>query len=152
MHKFSNNFILKLQNNRILSSVLMVSGGTLFAQILTIVTTPLITRIYSTEQYGILTTFNSVLSILGIAGAMKYELAIPIADNEKSAYQCFKLSVFTLFFTTLLIFIVLLIGGEAVLDFLGAGNLYEYRLIIPIGIFMVQYFSIVIQYYYRERF
>lgn len=151
MSKILKLFIRILKGNRILSNILMVSGGTLFAQIFAIITTPVITRIYTTEEYGILTTFNSVLSILGIAGALKFELAIPIADDEKSAFQCFIISILALFFTTFIIFSGLFVGGREVLEYLGAENLYNYCWVIPIGIFLVQYFAIVIQYSYRER-
>lgn len=140
-----------LSNNTILKSVFMISGGTAFAQVLTTLTTPIVTRIYSTSEYGILTLFNSIISILGIAGALKYEMSIPIAESEDKAKDSLILSIVVLLCTSAIVTILLAITGENILDMLGARELYTYWYMVPIGIFCVQLFAIFVQYAYRNK-
>lgn len=141
----------RITKNYLLKNIFLVSGGTAFAQILTTVTTPIVTRIYTTSEYGILTTFNSILSILGLVGALKYELSIPIADNEEEAKDCLTLSSIVLIVTTVVITIAILLGGKSFLELFGATDLFAYWYMIPLGIFLVQLFAIYVQYSYRNK-
>ncbi len=151
LEKIISYFKVKILTNSMVKNIFFVGGGTAFAQILTTVSTPIITRIYSTSEYGLLTTFNSVLSILGIAGALKYELSIPIAEDEEHAKDSIFLSVFVLVLTTLIITLILFLDGERVLQMLGTQDLFVYWYMIPLGVFCVQLFAIFIQYAYRNK-
>nr|WP_303183117.1 oligosaccharide flippase family protein [Lachnoclostridium phocaeense] len=151
MNKGLTSFLERLKKNRILASILAVSGGTMFAQVLSTITTPIVTRMFSTSEYGILTTFNSILSILGIVGALKYELSISVADDDEMSISCFRLSVIVLMITTSILTFLLFQDHRKILHYFGADNLAEYWYMIPIGIFLIQYFAIAIQYSYRQR-
>ncbi|BCZ26073.1 hypothetical protein EUBC25_01600 [Claveliimonas bilis] len=123
----------------------------MFAQVLSTITTPIVTRMFSASEYGILTTFNSILSILGIVGALKYELSILVADDDETSISCFRLSVIVLMITTSILTFILFLNNRIILPYLGADNLAEYWYMIPIGIFLIQYFAIAIQFSYRQR-
>ncbi|MDB5123364.1 MAG: hypothetical protein JWP94_1493 [Mucilaginibacter sp.] len=88
-------------------NVLLVSGGTVVAQALTLLCSPIITRLYSAVDFGVFQQYQSVLSFLVIAGAFRYELAILVPNEEEDAFSLTALSVclniFMFFFLSLIV-------------------------------------------------
>jgi lipopolysaccharide exporter len=68
--------------------------GTTAAQIIGIVTSPIISRIYSPADYGIFALFVAVTSILSVFIAGRYELAIMLPASHDEAFSILKLSIF----------------------------------------------------------
>ena len=46
-------FVRKHKGNSFVKTISMVVGGTAFAQILTILVSPILTRLYTPEQFGV---------------------------------------------------------------------------------------------------
>ena len=89
-------FVSKYAGSKFAKGVLFISGGTAIAQILNTLFSMVITRIYTPEEYGILTVYTSVLLIVSTAGALKYEWGIPISDDDESAANVLVLSFLVL--------------------------------------------------------
>ncbi len=62
----------------------LVSGNVL-AQVITLAAYFILTRIYSTEDYGLFSIFYSYIEVLIILSTCKYELAIVAADTDHEA-------------------------------------------------------------------
>lgn len=72
-----------LKSNTSLKHITMIAGGTTLAQLVNILATPVISRIYSPEDFGVAAVFMSVVSILSVISALRYELAIPLPKTER---------------------------------------------------------------------
>ena len=89
--------------NPVINSVRYKSGflrnvGTLFtgtsvAQILPLVISPFLTRVYSPEEFGILAMFVAFSSVIGVISTGRYELAIIQAKSDRMAVAVFALSI-----------------------------------------------------------
>jgi O-antigen/teichoic acid export membrane protein len=53
--------------------------GTALGQAASVLLAPVLTRIYLPDQFGHLSVYTATLAIIGVAAALGYELAIPIA-------------------------------------------------------------------------
>lgn len=73
--------------------------GTALAQIIPLVITPFLSRIYSPEQFGIFALFTAVLSSLSVLATGRYELAIGLPRNDVNAVNiaAFSISACTIF-------------------------------------------------------
>jgi O-antigen/teichoic acid export membrane protein len=76
-------------------SVATLTRGTVMGQILVILASPVLTRWYSPADFGVLAAFISLFSLLLIVNSLRYELAIPIAEDNQTAAELLIL-VFTL--------------------------------------------------------
>src|SRR5690625_1762348 len=110
----------------------MIAGGTAFAQLLTLLLSPIVTRIYSPEEYGVLTTFTAILGILSLA-AFKYEVAIPITKNEKIAINLLVLCLIVLSLFVIGLTIIILFFGEDLLKIFNFQPMHNFRYLIPLG-------------------
>lgn len=132
-------------------NVAMLTGGTAFAQILSFVLIPVITRIYPPDQYGILTIYVSILGLLGLLGSLNYELAIPIAESDKKAINVLVFSFIILIVSFSLLSILLFFFGNQFLIIFNSSTLIDYQYLIPIGFLLIGLYNILTQWLLRRK-
>ncbi|WP_143020648.1 lipopolysaccharide biosynthesis protein [Marinilactibacillus psychrotolerans] len=155
LSKFNSKKIIELLKNKFLSdkmvrNIAVVSGGTAIGQIANMMFTPIITRVYSPSEYGILSVFSSILLIFSFS-SLKYELAIPIAKKEDESVNILSLSILVLSIISLSAGLIVTFFGEQVLNLLNAESLFPYRFFIPIGIFFQGLYLIFNQWMFRIK-
>lgn len=74
-----------MSKNSFLRSVLTVSSGTVIAQVVTILFQPVISRLYTPEDMGILANFVAITTILSVIAAGCYECAVVLPEKKKEA-------------------------------------------------------------------
>ncbi|MEJ6066323.1 oligosaccharide flippase family protein [Psychrobacter sp. 16-Bac2893] len=83
-------------------NVSMLVGGTAFAQLITIILLPVLTRLYSPEDFGVLAVYLSFVSLISVVSCLRLEIAIPIPKEDKDALALFVLSLGSVVVITLL--------------------------------------------------
>ncbi len=77
-------------------NVLKLSGGTFFAQLLSLAVLPLISRLYTPEEFGFLTLVMVSMNFLAMIYPMKYDQAIILPPRQEEAvnivFGCFALA------------------------------------------------------------
>jgi O-antigen/teichoic acid export membrane protein len=141
----------KLFQSSFAKSVAMITGGTTIAQLLNALFSPIITRLYSPEEYGVLSVYTSILGLIVIIASLRYELGIPIAEDDEKAVNVMALCFFVLIIFVIVVFLIFLFFGEPILTFLDASSLVNYRYLIPIGVFLAGAYKILLQWAYRNN-
>jgi len=145
-----NRLINKFLKGRITKNIFLIAGGTAFVQIVNVIISPILTRIYSPEEFGILTIYTSLIGLIAGTQSFRYELAIPISDDGDSidvVLLCFLI----LIFNTLVLTVILLLAGNSVLTLLSADELLKYKLLIPVGILLFGLYQIFMMWNYRKK-
>src|SRR5690554_2501445 len=75
------------------TDVLKLVTGTTLAQIIVVLTSPLLTRLYGPEAFGFYALFASITGILGVIACMRYELAIMLPKTDEEAANLLGLSL-----------------------------------------------------------
>ncbi len=146
------NFIIDyLSKRRFVRSVLVLAGGTAFAQALTILISPIITRLYSPQDFGVLAVYVSLLAILGGISSLNYENAIPIADDDESAVNVVALSCIILFATGFLIVFFLFFFGDYLIGWTNTPAIKPFLALLPLGILGVGLYQILSNWAVRKR-
>ncbi len=65
------------------SNILTLVAGTTFAQIITILASPIITRLDGPGAFGLVALFTSIASILNVVACLRYEFAIVLSKSDK---------------------------------------------------------------------
>lgn len=138
--KIINNLLEKKSSN--FKNVLKLSSSLFFVQIITYLSSPLITRIYSPESFGIFASYTSIISILTVASTFSYELAINFPEDEENpillVWICFILLLLTTFLlVTLLIFLTLILDISEIKNL----SFNPVFLFIPFGVFITGIYS-----------
>lgn len=85
-------YLKGLLKNKFLQNVTTLMSGTAIAQLLSFLLLPILTRLYSQEAFGILASFTAITSVIASFATLKYDTAIVLPKEDKSAYALLKLS------------------------------------------------------------
>src|SRR5436190_2606709 len=75
-------------------NIFALSAGAVGAQILNFFLTIVLTRIYSPSDFGLLTIYLSVASLVSVIATGKYEVAIVVAKSREEGIALVRLSLF----------------------------------------------------------
>lgn len=116
--------------------VLKLVTGTTFAQIVTILASPFLTRLYGPEAFGFLAIFTSITSIIGVIACMRYELAIMLPKDDREAANLLALCLLFVGIISVLTIPLIYFGGDAFLSLIKEPGLAPYLVLIPPFVFI----------------
>lgn len=124
---------------------------TTIAQVIPILIYPLITRIYSPSEIGILSVFLSITGILSVLATGRYELAIMIPIEDTAAIKLVKLSILiTSLFTAFSLLVIIILKNE-ILSFINEPLLANFLWLMPISIFLTGILQVFLYYLNRQK-
>ncbi|MCZ6645817.1 MAG: oligosaccharide flippase family protein [SAR324 cluster bacterium] len=118
-----------------LRNVFVLAGGTAFGHGLIVLSAPLLTRLYTPAEFGALSVYTSILTILLVVSALRYEWAIPLPADDEAAIRLFWLSILLVSLTALLILLVQALAGDFLVARTGTAGLRPLLWLLPLGLF-----------------
>lgn len=82
-----------MQSKKYIYNFFAVAGGTLIAQVITFIASPLLSRLYSPIAFGYFSTYSATVSILAVISCARYELAIPLPKDILKSVNIFKVAI-----------------------------------------------------------
>ncbi|MBD3843179.1 MAG: oligosaccharide flippase family protein [Campylobacterales bacterium] len=70
-------------------NVLTLMTGTTIAQAIPIAISPILTRIYTPEDFAVFALFVSIVGIMAVVSTGKYEMSLILPKKDTFAYQLF---------------------------------------------------------------
>lgn len=74
-----------MPRGRFARQLLLLSSGTLAGQAIVVATSPLLTRLFTPEEFGLLTVFTAIMGFVGNGVGLRYELAVPLGESDEEA-------------------------------------------------------------------
>ncbi len=125
-----------LPKNAFARGVSVLVGGTAGAQVLTVLAAPLLTRLYSPEDFGLLAVYGSLLAMIGVISSLRYELAIPLPEDDAESANVAALCLILVGVSTLLSGLLVLQLGQPIAAALGVPQLEAYLWLLPVGVLL----------------
>lgn len=119
----------------------LVSGAA-GAQMLLVLASPLLTRLYTPDDFGVLAVYAGVLSIITVFGCLRYEIAIPLPKSDIAAYNIMAICAIILIFFTLVISFIIFLWGGALFELMNVSALESFSWLIPAGLLFTGLYSI----------
>lgn len=126
---------MSLAKSSLKSDVIRLVSGTALAQLLLILATPLITRLFPPEAFGIAAMFSSVTAILGVVTCMRYEMAISIPKTDSEAANLVGLCIIIAVSFSFITALIAIFFGTPLLTAIGLEELVPYRWSLPMMVF-----------------
>ena len=111
-------------------------SGTTIAQAIPILISPILTRLYSPSEFGMLALYLGLVNILAVVATGRYEAAIVLPKSSKDAAGILALCFILTLATVLLVALVLLGFGDTLLELLDATELGALVYLLPISILL----------------
>jgi O-antigen/teichoic acid export membrane protein len=132
-------------------NVLTLMTGTGFAQIIPIIASPILTRLYTPEDFGILAMFVAIISILGTVSTGKYELAIVIPEKDNEAFNILSLGIILTFIISLIILVIVVVGSYFISPEIKK-QIGIWLYLSPVAVFFVGLFNMLRYYNLRKKY
>lgn len=119
-----------------LRNVLTVATGSAAAQAVTLAFTPITTRLYGPEAYGLQGLFFSVVGLLATTAALGYPMAMILPREDAQARAIGRLSVYIGTAVSVVVAVLFVIASDSLLALLNAEALSGFVLLIPLAMFI----------------
>ena len=123
----------KLPNNLFVRNASVLVGGTLMGQFLLVMASPLLTRLYSPHDFGLLAVYTSMLAITLLLASVRYDLAIPLPEDDAEAANIVALSLILVGIASFLVAIMVLVFRGYIAKILDLPELVSHLWLLPLG-------------------
>ncbi|TIP10383.1 MAG: hypothetical protein E5X73_21995 [Mesorhizobium sp.] len=108
--------------------------GSILGRAISVVTVPILSRIYSPADYGMLSVYTSLVFILQPIMTLRYLVGIPLPKRDEMALNVFALSGLLLMFFTPVLAVLLGLFGPQMLGLLSIPELAPWWWLVLIGV------------------
>jgi lipopolysaccharide exporter len=137
--------------NSFIFDTLIVIGGSTMGALITIVATPIITRYYTPDAYGIFAVFTSIVSLISIIACMRYEYAIVLPKSDDDAINIFAVCILIAFVLSSILIPFFWFFQSQIITLFNLPNLGSYILIIPFMVLINGVFTALFYWNTRTR-
>jgi len=131
-------------------NILVLASGTTLAQSIPIAVSPILTRIFSPEDFGILAVYIAIVTILSVVVTGRYEQAIMLPKSQRDAVHIVILSMFIALIFSLICLAGVLFFHEDLRNLTGNIDLGNWLYFIPLSIFIAGCYNTL--YLWNNRF
>lgn len=137
------NYINKNIKSEFVRNVLTIFTGVSFAQIIPIIISPLLTRLYTPADFAILGLFTSTAMLFSNIATLSYDQAIMLPKKNSDAVNIMALSVICVIGVTLLSAVVVVVFNNQLTGLMKNPALKMWLYFVPIAVFLGGMFKIL---------
>ncbi|WP_198266329.1 lipopolysaccharide biosynthesis protein [sulfur-oxidizing endosymbiont of Gigantopelta aegis] len=117
-------------------NVLTLMAGSSIAQALPIAISPILTRIYTPDEFGIFALYLSIVTVISTVVTGRYELAILLPKKTEDANNILIMSILISFFVSFMLVLIVFKFDEKIIKLIGNPELKNWLYFIPLAIFL----------------
>ena len=121
----------------------IMAGGAAAAQALAVLIAPLLSRIYTPAEFGVLGVYVSIITVLQVVAMLGYHGAIPLPKDDDEVLALVVLSGAVLVSVSALLGVAMLFAGPLIVALTEAPVLASYLWVFPAGLLLVGGFEIL---------
>jgi len=145
------NFKGKFEGFIFYKNILILLRGSALAQFIPLLISPLIARLYSPQEFGVLALFTSISTIFGSVINGRYEQALVLVESDEEAKHVTILSILISAIASIFLFIIIILSGDYILSFLNIEELDFWFYLIPLVVFSIGVFNTLNFYHLRQK-
>lgn len=144
-------FLKKIFKNDFSKYVFTLMVGTGIAQLIPILISPVLTRLYAPEFFGVFALFVAITTTLSSIANGRYDLAIVLPENKEDAYNLLSLGFLISIIFSILLFILIYVFCEEIIFLLKNNEIRDWLFFVPISVFLISLFSLLNYFNTREK-
>lgn len=114
----------------------ILGGGTALAQALSVLVLPIITRLYTPEDFSVLAVYSALLSMIAVVACLRFEIAIPLPKDDLEAANLMVLGLFFSTFISVNVALLVWLFPGHIAKGLGQPALQPYLWLLPAGVWL----------------
>ena len=147
-----NSLFIKLSlKSEYIRNVLTLTSGTAVAQAILIAVTPLLTRIYTPDQFGLFGVYIALISIGTMIASGRLEMAVLVARKDSEALQLALMSFLIAGVLCLLLLLIIFFHGSRIASFSGQPAMESWLYLVPFSIFFFSAYKVILRWLNRKK-
>lgn len=142
---------VRLRHSTLVRGFVVLVGGAGAAQLLTLLASPLLTRLYTPREIGMWSTYTAILMTLSTMSALRFDIAIVVADSDKEARGLFALATRCNLAVATVTTMAMLVGGPRVGRALEAPELIPWFYLMGLNVLVLSQCQILLSWFTRHR-
>ena len=138
-------------SSRFAQNFFIVASGTALAEVVKVAASPIITRLYGPESFGVLGTFTALVFILTPLTALSYPISIVLPKDDHEGLGLAGVSILSSLAIVVIISFLLFFGGNLVVDWLNLFEIRSFLILIPLMLITVTGVEIGQQWLFRKK-
>ncbi|WP_071460918.1 lipopolysaccharide biosynthesis protein [Bacillus massilinigeriensis] len=145
-----SKFQLILKKSFVRNVIVMVTG-TAAAQAISMVLSPITTRLYGPEAYGLMGSFIAIVAILVPIASLTYPIAIVLPKSDLEAKGLIHLSLTISTIIAGIMFIILLLFNQTIINLFNLSEIRGFVYLIPLAILFAGILQVTEQWLIRMK-
>jgi O-antigen/teichoic acid export membrane protein len=141
----------KIISSPFLRNVFTLITGTAFAQFIPIALSPVLTRVYSPEDFGVLAIYMSATMVLSTASTARYEQAVVLPDDDNDSLSIVLLCVGIALLFSLSLWLILFICSDQIEEWVKIDHLNLYLKLLPFSVLLLATYQSLYYWFNREK-
>ncbi len=142
--------VARLRQSGLIRSITLLVGGTAFAQALMVLVLPILTRLYSPQDFSVLAVYASLLGIISVAACLRLDIAIPMPATDGEAANLLALALGFCLLVSVAVALPILLMPTTIAGWLHQPSLRAYLWLLPIGVLLAGAYS-ALQYWATRK-
>lgn len=151
LKKLKNKYQTTINRSEFVKNTAVLVSGTTIAQLLPLVITPILSRLYNAEDFGALTLFMTITIWGSYFVNGRYELAIVLPKKDDYSFNILVFSVFLAAFSSIFLFFVIWTFHQPIVSLLKAQNISNWLFFVPIVIFLLSVYNSLTYYHTKVK-
>ncbi len=118
-------------------------SGTALTIVGQLIFTPIVTRIYGPEAYGVFGLFNAIVMNIGMLATLMYEQALLIPKKEDDFKSLLQLTLWLATISSLVVLIVTMLFGDQIFHLIGAESINEWKYLLAPSILILCFNQVI---------
>lgn len=114
----------------------MLASATAAGQLIVVLASPILTRLYRPEEFGVFAVFSALLGLIAVASSLRYELAIPIIRYQLGAFHLMTLAMAVNLAFSFLALLAAAVLRHPIAAWTKTPSLASYLWLLPVAVFL----------------
>ncbi|MFB5662614.1 lipopolysaccharide biosynthesis protein [Alteribacillus sp. HJP-4] len=140
-----------LKKRPFVRNVIIMASGTAAAQAIGMALSPVITRLYGPEAFGMMGVFTAAVMIISPVAALTYPIAIVLPRKNSDATGLIRLSLYIAAAISVMVGLILLFFNESIARLFRIEDIAVYLYLIPLVILFAGFLQVAEQWLIRTQ-
>lgn len=147
----SQNIKKYIPKSAFFRNVATLMAGTTIAQAIPIAVSPILTRMYSPEDFGVFSLYMAIVATIAVISTARYELAIILPERDEDALNIVFLSLIIVITISFLTLLGVWVFNKQLVQVIGIPTISKWLYFIPVSVLLTGVYQTFSNWFNRKK-
>lgn len=132
-------------------NVLTLMTGTSISQLIPVLISPVLTRLYTPEDFGLFATYTSIVALISVVSTGKYDLSIMLPLKDSRAVNLAVISLLLTLLVSMTSLIIIALFETEIIIFFNIESIGNWLYLVPASVFLFGVYQVMYMWNNRRK-